>query len=116
MANNNKAQDMNPIWRGVGFIMLLLMTGGSYFVAGWFLDANRTAKWIPQLVGVTRGITKFQGYDIPNAMLIQGSVMIVVAVIVYSIAFFIWAAMNTGKKNPLDADPVRRKIDNSKVR
>lgn len=36
----------NPIWRGVGCLMVVFLTMIGYVVAGWFLAANRTNGWV----------------------------------------------------------------------
>ncbi len=41
-----KKKRMNPVWRGVGCFMIVLVTLGGYGFAVWFLRANVTQQWI----------------------------------------------------------------------
>lgn len=40
-------RQLNPVWRGIGFILLILFTVGSYYAAGWLLELNAARQWVP---------------------------------------------------------------------
>lgn len=46
------ARRLNPIWRGVGCVLLVLVSIAGYYFAEWFIQANEQNGWIylpPQL-------------------------------------------------------------------
>jgi hypothetical protein len=52
-----KKKRMNPIWRGVGCVMIVVVTAIGYFFANWFLLANVSQRWIyipPEIINPTR--------------------------------------------------------------
>ena len=42
----DRKQPLKPIWVGVGCILLSLLMGAGYLIAGWLMDANNEAHWI----------------------------------------------------------------------
>ncbi len=42
-----RAKTMNPVWRGVGCILILVMAGVGWVLSGIFLEANAVNRWIP---------------------------------------------------------------------
>jgi hypothetical protein len=41
-----KNRQVNPIWRGVGCVMVVLLAIAGYFFASWFLQVNAVNNWI----------------------------------------------------------------------
>ncbi len=131
---------LNPVWRGVGCITLIIMVIGSYFLAGllvnWLNDAEWMANKIPNdpiLFGeytFPRPVTEFPlpeygpfTLDPPLTRLepvaffpVQAGLSLFVAIIGYSMMVVIYSVANPLKKGKYDADPIRRKIDPGKVR
>jgi hypothetical protein len=42
-----KRKRMNPIWRPIGCVLVLMLAAGGYLFAGWFLTQNARNDWIP---------------------------------------------------------------------
>ncbi len=48
-----KKKRMNPVWRGVGCVLTVVVALGGYLFAGWFLRANVAQQWVylpPELI------------------------------------------------------------------
>ncbi len=44
---------MNPIWRGIGCVLLAALAIAGYLAAGWFLQQNAAQSWVylpPELI------------------------------------------------------------------
>ena len=45
--DRTKRKRMNPIWRPIGCVLVLMLAAGGYLFAGWFLDQNARNEWLP---------------------------------------------------------------------
>lgn len=64
-----RARELNPVWRGVGCLLILAFAIGGYFFAEWFLRANSMNGWIfipPQVI-----TTPFLPPWIPNGLMVK---------------------------------------------
>jgi hypothetical protein len=97
---------MNPIWRGVGCVLLSALALAGYFGAGWFLRENAAQSWVylpPELINIPR--LTFLPAGIVLQLFIAGLLMLFgygVLAVFYAIAFPI-------KPGETDAPPVKRK-------
>lgn len=95
--------DVHPIWRGVGFIFLILAPVMGYFGSLVLLDANKANKWL----------------DIPTNFLAAGSdpllyvkigltilLALVVFVILQFIGLIIFQLVGPSRYGPLDVEPI----------
>jgi hypothetical protein len=82
---------VNPIWRGVGCMLMFLLVAGGYLFANWFINQNNYYQWvyIPQQL-----IYPSFAPWLPPGILVSGSVALIFLVlsyivisIAYSIAF-----------------------------
>ena len=42
-----KKKEINPIWRGIGFILIILLTVGAFWLAGYVLELNWKTPFLP---------------------------------------------------------------------
>jgi hypothetical protein len=137
-----KKQGIDPIWRGIGCFMFLILTIGSYFVADAALnainDANRANRFLPPPFagGIPRNPITVFTYEFPRAVteigpikfdrpiklvpfrfeVISLALTLVVSLVAFGILVLVWGFLNPPRLGPKDAPPVRRKIDPRKVR
>jgi len=52
-AEREKKRRMNPVWRGVGCFLMVVLAVGGYLFSNWFLTQNYVNRWIylpPQVI------------------------------------------------------------------
>ena len=137
-----KKKGIDPIWRGIGCFMFLILTIGSYFVTDAALnainDANQADPFLPAPFqrGIPRINYNFFTYEFPRAVTEIGPIKLdrplklvpfrldfvalaatlLVSILAFSAMVIVWGALNPPRLGPKDAPPVRRKIDPRKVR
>jgi hypothetical protein len=137
-----KKKGIDPVWRGIGCFMFLILTVGSYFVADAALnainDANRVNRFLPAPFqgGIPRYNLNFYTYEFPRAVteigplkldrpiktvplrleFISLAATLFISIVGFGLMVLIWGMLNPPKLGPKDAPPVRRKIDPRKVR
>jgi hypothetical protein len=97
-----KKEHINPIWRGVGCVILVGMTIGGFWAAGYLIDLNL----IPLPTNLDIEIWEF---TIPGRLVLQLLATALVDIVVYGLMTMAWAIVNPPKLGPLDAPPVRPK-------
>lgn len=123
----SKRKAPNPIWRGVGCLLLVVYAVGGYWLTGVLVGAYRDGAWpnLPQLpipmndIPVGPFKVPVSNADIPIEFTINPAQLlltVVVIVVGFGLMSLIWGVFNPVKLGPLDAPPIHRKIDKSKVR
>lgn len=123
-----KKKRINPLWRGVGCFTILAFTLGGYWVSGLLIDAYLAGRF-PNVPILPLPITDytFGPWVVPISKMVVGPlpftlnlaqllITVFVALLAYACVVLVWGALNPRQLGPLDAPPVRRKIDKSKVR
>jgi hypothetical protein len=116
-------KSLNPIWRGIGFVILISFMVGGYYAAGVLLNHPAWPYKVPANIGMDIPLIQvpfspvsFGPYRITGAQFVQVGAALVIALLVYSMMVAVYGALNPVKPGEHDAPPVRRKIDKSKVR
>jgi uncharacterized membrane protein len=119
----SQKKGLNPIWRGIGFILLIVFMVGGYYAAGVLLNHPAWPYKVPANIGIDISAIKvpfspvtFGPYRITGQQFVQVGAALVIALLVYSIMVALWGAFNPVKLGPTDSPPIRRKIDKRKVR
>lgn len=95
----------NPIWRGVGCVLLVLLAMAGYFVSGWFFVANAQQQWIYLPPGIM--VIPFAPW-LPRGMLAQLFVALVVVLFGYAFLSFLYAIFFPIKPGETDVPPLKR--------
>jgi hypothetical protein len=53
----DKTEGVHPIWRGIGFLLMGLITIMSYAGANLLVEANKTRNWIAVPYGIRGGVS-----------------------------------------------------------
>jgi hypothetical protein len=96
---------MNPIWRGVGCVLLATLAIAGYLVAGWFLGENAAQHWVylpDQLIHIPR-LT-----FLPSGIVLQLFIAFVFMLFGYGILSVVYAIAFPIKPGETDAPPVKR--------
>ncbi len=136
-------QGVNPVWRGVGCVMFVIMTVGMYWVADVSIKAinaaHRQDPFLPAPLnaGIPQQFVTLYSYPFPRGPvreiagiplsrplssldigidIVNAAFALLGAILLYSLSVLVWAVLNPPKLGPRDAPPVHRKIDRNKVR
>jgi hypothetical protein len=103
-----KKKGMSPIWRGVGFIIIVLLTVGAFWLAGYVLDNNLLAPYLPFAIprDFTVTITKWLP-KLPGKPLVQIGAALVLDLLAYGLLVFVYSLFNPFRPGPTDAPPPR---------
>lgn len=96
---------MNPIWRGVGCVVIGGFALASYAFAGWFLRENAVNNWI-YIPGAAYNPARWP--FLGGGLLIRLVVALLFTMFAYGIMSVIYAAAFPIKPGETDAPPPRR--------
>ena len=103
-SQNNR--QMHPIWRGVGFALMILIPIMSYALARLFLDENLSKQWIV----LPKNLLLLNTPPLPEDLLILIMIMIILMLILYAIVTFfsllIFRIFAPPRYGPLDVPPI----------
>jgi hypothetical protein len=96
---------MNPIWRGVGCVLLVALAAAGYFAAGWFLQQNALQGWVylpPEIINIPR-LT-----FLPSGILVQLFMAFVFMLFGYGVLAVVYAMAFPVKPGETDVPPLKR--------
>jgi len=103
-----KKQAMNPIWRGIGFIFIILLTVGAFGLAGYVLDKQLLAPYLPFVVPSDFTVTIAKWLPtLPGKPLVQIGAALLLDVLGYAVIVVVYAILNPIRLGPTDAKPPR---------
>lgn len=97
-----KAKRMNPVWRGVGCIMVIVLGAVGYFFAGWFIEQG-IVYFPPEVIRPS-----FAPF-LPDGVFVQIVISLIFMVLSFSVVNIIWAVMFPKKLGETDAPPLKKK-------
>src|SRR5262249_4779387 len=112
-----KKQDINPIWRGIGLIILVLLTVGAFWLAGYLLDKQLLAPYLPFAVPRDFTITLTSWLPtLPGKLAVQVGAAIVIDLLTYMVMTLVWSIIHPIRLGPTDAKQPRPRGRSSMVR
>lgn len=96
---------VNPIWRGVGCLVVTVFTAGAYLFADWFLRANADAGWVAIPSEVLR--PSFAPW-LPTGIAIKVVVAILFLILSYGLFSTIYAIAFPHRPGETDSPPLKR--------
>jgi hypothetical protein len=112
-----KKKDINPIWRGIGLIIIVLLTVGAYWLAGYVLDKQLLAPYLPFAVPSNFTVTIAKWLPtLPGKPLVQIGAALLIDVLAYAVIVLIYAIVNPIRPGPTDAKQPRGRGRRSLVR
>jgi hypothetical protein len=126
-AQSKKRKGPNPVWRGIGCLLMVVFIVGGYWLTGVLVRAYRAGAWpnLPRLpipmndipvgpfiVPVSKAVIPIEFTINPAQLMLT----LVVMIVGFGLMALVWGIVNPVKPGPLDAPPIHRKIDKSKVR
>jgi len=112
-----KKKDINPIWRGIGLIIIVLLTVGAFWLAGYVLDKQLLAPYLPFAVPSNFTVTIAKWLPtLPGKLLVQIGAALLIDVVSYGVIVFLYGILNPIRPGPTDAKPPRGRGRRSLVR
>ncbi len=112
-----KKPQMNPIWRGIGCIFIVLLTVGAFWLAGYVLDNNLLTPYLPFPIPSGFTVTIAKGLPpLPGRLLVQLGTAALLDVLAYAIIVVVYSALNPIRLGPTDVKPPRGRGRRSAVR
>ena len=119
--HQRKKKGLSAVWRGVGFILLVVMAVGGFWLAGYLLDLNAAKSFLPFRVptNVTLTVLHFLGLKIgqpwfewvPQVVksrpIIQVGMALLLDIVAFSVMVVLYSIVNPIRKGPTDADQPR---------
>jgi hypothetical protein len=112
-----KKRDLNPIWRGIGLILIVLLTVGAYWLAGYLLERNWQTPFLPFPVPRDFTVTLAKWLPtLPGKPLVQIGAAVLIDILAYAAMVVLYAFINPIRPGPTDAKPPRSRGRRSLVR
>jgi hypothetical protein len=103
-----KQQQVHPIWRGIGLILIVLLTVGTFWLAGYALDNNLWGLPLPFPIptGFTVTIVSWLP-TLPGKPLVQIAAAALIDVFAYAVIVVVWSVLHPMRLGPKDAKQPR---------
>jgi hypothetical protein len=103
-----KDKQVSAIWRGIGFIILVGLTIGAFWLAGYLLDLNAVQPFLPFRVPREFNVTIVKWLPaLPGKPLVQIGAALLIDVVAYGVMVVFYALLFPIRKGPTDADQPR---------
>jgi hypothetical protein len=112
-----KDKQVSAIWRGIGFVILVGLTIGAFWLAGYLLDLNATQPFLPFRVPRDFTVTIVEWLPkLPGKLLVQIGAALLIDVVAYGVMVTVYALLFPIRKGPTDVDQPRGSGRRSRVR
>ena len=114
-----KNRGVHPIWRGIGFLMLVGLTIGAFWLAGYLLEMHwRTPfPWIPFTIPRNFTVQFHRLLPVwPGKPFVQVGAAVIIDLIGYAIMVVVYSLINPIRPGETDAPQPRRRGRGSMVR
>jgi hypothetical protein len=99
-----KKKELNPIWRGIGCLLMITLSVGGYFFADWILYQNETHNW----VSLPQGLVEIPALPfLPSGILIKLAVAVVFLIISYGLVNLVYAIFFPVQPGKYDSPPLK---------
>jgi hypothetical protein len=110
---------VHPIWRGIGFIILVGLTVGAFYLAGYLLEMHwRTPfPWVPFPIPRNFTVQLHPWLPVwPGKVLVQLGAALLIDLLGYALMVMVYAIINPIRPGKTDAPQPRRRGRGSMVR
>lgn len=103
-----RRRPLHPIWRGIGFIIMIAVTVGAFWLAGYLLELNWTDPFLPFRVPRNFVITLHESLPtIPGKLAVQFGATLLVSILTFSLMVVAYGIINPVRLGETDAPPPR---------
>ncbi len=100
--------EIHPIWRGVGFAMMILIPIVSYFTSLLLISANETNRWFVVPADL---INKAGDPNLYVKIILTVLLALIIYVLFMVVTFLTHRMFGPARYGPTDAPPIQRKIN-----
>jgi hypothetical protein len=99
-----KSKELNPAWRGVGCVLMVVLSAGGYFLADWFLTQNEINDWfsLPETL-INIPFLPF----LPSGLLLKIAVAIVFFIVSFGLINVVYAFLFPIRPGKYDSPPLK---------
>jgi len=101
-----KKKQLNPMWRGLGCFLIIMLGLGGYLFSDWFLRNNAVNNWIFLPIEVYR--PSFLPPWVPPGALVSAVVAMLFMILTYGLVSLVYAVVFPHQMGETDAPPLRR--------
>jgi multisubunit Na+/H+ antiporter MnhB subunit len=99
-----KRKEINPVWRGIGCALMVVLSVGGYFFADWFLYMNETNDWF----SLPQGLIDIPGLPwLPSGILIKLAVALVFLIVSFGLINLVYAVLFPIQPGKYDSPPLK---------
>ncbi len=98
-----KKETIDPIWRGIGCLILLGLTVGAFWLTGYLIELQQQTGFLPVGIPTNFSVPVGRFFTIPGRLIMQLVVTIFLDIIVYGLMVVGYGVVNPPKKDPTDA-------------
>jgi hypothetical protein len=114
-----KKQTLNPIWRGVGFIILVALTVGAFWLAGYLLELHwqQPFAWVPFDIPRNFTVQFHRALPVmPGKLLVQLGFALLIDLLGYALMVLVYSIFNPIRPGKTDAPQPRGRGRHSMTR
>ncbi len=113
----SKKRTLNPVWRGVGFIVLIGLTIGAFWLAGYLLELNWQQPFLPFEVPRQFAVKLAPSLPaLPGKLLVQIGATLLIDVLGYALMVLIYGVINPIRPGATDVAQPRARGRGSMIR
>ncbi len=114
---DSKPKGLHPVWRGIGFILIVVVFGGSYWASSVLLDLNRTKGWVmPNAVAQLQYMLIHQ-VPFVGAYILPVGFALLISIFVYALIVILYGAVRGPVTGPYDVrGPTKKRRDRPNIR
>ncbi len=105
--HQHRERGIHPIWRGIGFMMILIIPAISFLASMVLLDENSRQGWFPIPA-------EFISPYVDPLLYVKIGMTVAITFVLYTITllitFAMYRAVGPSRYGPLDAPPIKAKI------
>jgi len=108
---------LHAIWRGVGFIILVLLTVGGFWLAGYLMELNWQTPFLPWRIPRDFSIKVAEwAPELPGKLVVQILATLLIDALGYAVMVFVYAALFPIRPGEKDAPQPRGTGRRSRIR
>jgi hypothetical protein len=110
ISKQDRERRLNPIWRGVGCLLLVILALAGYGLSGWFLAANQENAWIylPYELYYPPFVPPALSF-LPPGFFIRVGIGLLVMIFGYGLLSIFYAIFFPIEEKETDAPPLKRR-------
>ena len=101
-SKSEKEQGIDPIWSGVGFIVLIVLTVGGFLLAQYLIGLNQQTHFLPFNTPTNFTIDVTKTLKLPGNIALSVMFAVLLDIVGYALMVIIYAVVNPKKKDPTD--------------